>query len=325
MDKNASRFALTIAAVISAAAGALAARGNDLFHQMADPQSEPTFGTGSAPDGTWAAYEDRFRAGKAWMKQQNTEEAWINASSDGTKLHARYLKCSEPKRILLCAHGYRSSADSDFAGIAPWLHEQQCDLLLIDERGCGKSGGSYIAFGAKEYQDILDWVRWLEHRNTARLPIYLYGISMGASAVMKAASVTLPPDVRGMIADCGFASLRDVCRDVARKWYRLPPKMADILDLECRRQGGYALEDAAPERTLGDCRIPALFIHGTADDYVAPEHAARNYAACGSPKKRIIWIENAPHACSFFEDPEKYHEAVSALFRQCEGGAGQTE
>ena len=41
--------------------------------------------------------------------------------------------------------------------------------------------------------------------NKEKLPIYLYGQSMGAAAVLMASGYRLPSEVKGLIADCGFS------------------------------------------------------------------------------------------------------------------------
>ena len=75
-------------------------------------------------------------------------------SKDGLVLHAYYLPAENPKRFVLLSHGYKGSGFGDFAYTARFLHENNCNLLFIDQRCCGASQGEYITFGAWEQYDV---------------------------------------------------------------------------------------------------------------------------------------------------------------------------
>lgn len=272
--------------------------------------------TGAVP---FARYGDVPAKAREWLVSQEQEELTIHSTVDETPLFARYLHCEEPKRIILCVHGYRGSSANSFAGIAQWLHENDSDLLLIDQRACGHSGGEYITFGAREKYDVLDWLELLEYNNRKGLPIYLYGVSMGAATVAMASGQTLPPNVRGMIVDCGFTSMKDTCSQCLKKWYHLPSfPVMQTFNYKCEAEAHFSIQEANAESALRKCRIPALFIHGTQDEFIPPAHAIRNYQACGSPEKDILWVAGAGHAVSMYEDPAAYREAMMRLFETCE-------
>ena len=44
---------------------------------------------------------------------------------------------------------------------------------------------------------------------------------MGAAAVLMASGHTLPAEVKGLIADCGFQSMEGQMRDMAANWFHL--------------------------------------------------------------------------------------------------------
>ena len=77
----------------------------------------------------------------------------------------------------------------------------------------------YITFGAKEKWDVQRWAIYVSERNKEKLPIYLYGQSMGAAAVLMASGYRLPSEVKGLIADCGFQSMERQMRDMADNWF----------------------------------------------------------------------------------------------------------
>ncbi len=275
-------------------------------------------GQGAAPVPI-ARYGEVPKQMKEWLKAQEHTEMEIHSSIDNTKLSAYYFPRENAKRIIICVHGYRGRAIGDMAGINKWFLENDSELLLIEQRCCGNSGGEYITFGAREKYDVLDWVDFLEEHNRKSLPIYLYGVSMGSTTVSCAAGLTLPPNVKGLIADCGYTSMWDINAICLKKWYNLPafPLMYSF-EHRCETRAHFRMAEADAEKALMNCRIPALFIHGTEDSFVPPSHGIRNYKACASSNKDILWVEGAGHAVSFYENPASYTAAIAKLFDSCE-------
>ena len=293
-----------------------------LFRYTVDSQAGWSYGGNKKKDSTdpMAKHADRLAAAKDWYYTQEMEDVWITSSIDDTKLHARYFPCEEPKRFIVCVHGYRANAAKNFAGSAQWFHENGSTMLFVDERCCGKSEGRYITFGAREKYDVMDWADWLNKRNPDKLPLYLYGVSMGATAVLSASEYVLPDNLAGIIADCGFTSMLDICALCLKKWYGLPAfPLMQTMDLLCREEAHFRMEEADAEKALRKCKVPVLFLHGTEDDFVPPSHTIRNYHACAAPGKDIVWIEGAGHTEGWCRDTEKYKEAVTRLFANCEG------
>jgi len=326
MSKD-NKFKLIAAGLAAGAGASYAALSHKLFQFTCARDAEWNYGgkNNKGKDGETKEAAPLSRYGSApekdreWLKSQLMEEAVIRSSVDDTMLFGRYFSCEAPKRKILCVHGYRASANSDFSGMAKWLHDNDCALLLIDQRACGHSEGDYVTFGAKEKYDVLDWLDWLADRGPKNIPIYLFGVSMGATTVCCASEFDLPKETAGIIADCGFTSMKDILAKSAKEWFHLPkyPLLWSV-GSECESAAHFRIQDADAESALRKCRVPVLFIHGTADEFVPPSQAIRNYHACASKYKDILWIDGAGHACSMYQDPQKYQMAVSDFFTEAE-------
>lgn len=238
-------------------------------------------------------------------------------SKDGLILHAYYLPAANARRYVLLSHGYKGSGFGDFAYTAQFLHEHQCNLLFIDQRCCGKSKGEYITFGALEQYDVQRWAYYIARRNKRRLPIYLYGESMGAAAVLMASGHRLPGEVRGLIADCAFCSMKGQIKDMAANWFHLHwiGLMLLRLDLFCRVLAGFCMKDADTTKAMLRNQRPVLFFHGAADTYVDQKNSKYNYSMCRAPKELII-IPEARHLCSAYVQPELYRQKILDFFAQ---------
>ncbi|MBR3357420.1 MAG: alpha/beta hydrolase [Solobacterium sp.] len=237
-------------------------------------------------------------------------EARCIISDDGLRLYGEYYRCAEPKRVVLCAHGYRGTAEGDFCDKIRFLRDAGCDLLLIHQRACGESEGDAITFGARESQDILKWLDTIE----TDLPVYLYGISLGATSVLLCADRT--ERIAGIIADCGFSSMHAILAYLGKRWMRLPAfPFLNILDGFCRVRAHFAMREADTADALRNTRIPVLFFHGTEDAFVPPENSRRSYELCGSAKKLVL-TEKAGHNGSHLADPDKYEKEVLDFFAE---------
>lgn len=261
-------------------------------------------------------FEKEYEEGKAWCQEQNMQDCFIR-SKDGLRLHAYYLPAADAKRFIILCHGYKGSGFGDFAYTARFLHENQCNLLFIDQRCCGASEGEFITYGAKEQYDIQSWAYYITSRNKELLPIYLYGESMGASSVLMASGHTLPQEVRGLIADCGFKSMRSQLEDIAANWFHL--KWIKLLlfrvDLFCEFLAGFRMKEADTTAALEKNKRPVLFFHGLKDTYVLPENSRYNYSVCRASKELIL-IPEARHLCSPYEAQELYRTKLLDFFKK---------
>jgi len=257
-----------------------------------------------------------YEQGKEWCRQQNMKDCYIT-SRDGLRLHGYYLPAERPERIILLSHGYKGSGFGDFANTARFLHEHGCSLLFLDQRCCGASEGEYITFGAYEQYDVQKWAFYLSKRNKDRLPVYLYGESMGAAAVLMASGHRLPADVKGLVADCGFRSMKGQLTDMAANWFHLDwiGLLMLRLDLFCGMFAGFHMKNADTSDAMKKNKLPVLFFHGMEDTYVDPVNSMYNYSLCRSPKE-LVMIPGARHLCSAYADPELYRKKLLEFFEK---------
>lgn len=230
-------------------------------------------------------------------------------SHDGLQLVGHWYCTKNPKRVIVAMHGWRSSWSQDFGVIAPFWAENDCAVLYAEQRGQGNSGGDYMGFGLLERYDCQNWVNWVYARTEGNLPIYLGGVSMGASTILMTTGLELPDTVKGIIADCGFTSPHAIWKHVMESSFRIPYSIhsAAVKDICKQKLAGPAEHSCAD--ALCDSHIPVLFIHGTDDDFVPVEMTYENYKACNAPKHLFI-VPGAKHGTSYLVDKEGYEKAV---------------
>lgn len=233
------------------------------------------------------------------------------ASRDGVKLRARYYHVSDSAPLEIQFHGYRGSAIRDFCGGGPIALSLGHNVLLVDQRGNGESGGRTIAFGIKERYDALDWVNYAMERFGKEVAIGLYGVSMGAATVLMAAGMPeLPENVRGVAADCPYSSPEAIIRKVAEKDMHLPAfAVMPLARLAARLLGGFSLRADSPVEAVRRARIPILIVHGE-DDRFVPCDMSREIRAANPECVRLETFPGAGHGLSYIVDAERYQRLV---------------
>ena len=194
-------------------------------------------------------------------------------------------------------------------------HSIGLNLLLVRQRAHGESGGKYITFGVRERRDVLSWVEF--HNRTHGMDnVFLGGMSMGASTLLFAAGEDLPPNVRGITADCGFSSPAEILSHIIRKDFHLPPKLVlPLMEVWARALGGFSLYECNSRKTLARSKTPILFIHGKADTFVPSAMSQAGFDCCASPRQ-IHLVEGAGHGRSYLFEPEKLTHALVDFFNQ---------
>lgn len=260
----------------------------------------------------WSQYSDILAQRKAYMLEQSHEEVYLT-SFDGLKLHATYFppnRETDRKRVVICFHGYTSKGMSDFTGLTDYYFRHGYAMLHPDARAHGSSEGEYIGFGCLDRKDALKWIDWVIKKCGGDVEILLHGISMGGSTVLMASGLELPPQVKGIISDCGFTSPKEVFTHVLKTMYHLPtfPVMQGT-ELINKRLAGYGMDECNARREVAKAKVPILFIHGSKDTFVPTRMCQEIYDCCSSTKKILI-VDGAAHGESYFKNMGAYEKAL---------------
>ncbi|MBE6686969.1 MAG: alpha/beta hydrolase [Ruminococcaceae bacterium] len=231
-------------------------------------------------------------------------------SKDKLSLHARYYHNTDGAPVAIMAHGYRSNSTHDSGGAYRMFTERGYNVLIPDQRTHGKSEGHTISFGVKERYDILKWIEYITNRFGDDTAIVLMGVSMGAATVMMCSDLDLKADVKGIIADCGYTSPKDIISRVMKEKMNLPPKLFyPLVKLSARIFGGFDPDESSPVSSVKNSKYPILFIHGDADSFVPYYMSEKLYEECTS-KKTFLGVHGADHGISFIIGQKEYFDAV---------------
>ena len=289
-----------------------------LFHRGFAPGRDPMATELSnllrLQNGPLAPRAEFVRQGREWLDAQPCRHLYFT-NREGLRLHARYFTATaQPTgRVLLMAHGYHSCGSFDFGCGCPFYLGLGYDLCVVDQRAHGESQGDQVCFGVRESGDMVEWCRFLLAQDPCR-PIVLAGISMGATSMLLAAGrEDLPGQVLGVIADCGFISCEEQFRDVLRQLHLPRFPILNWAELICRARLGFGFRENSTLDAVARMKIPVIFFHGEADDFVPPRNSIENYQACRAPVKQLVLTPGAGHGQSFLADEQGCRAQLSAF------------
>ena len=263
----------------------------------------------------YQATTEQYWAAKEELEKRECEE--LTVRNGKVLLYGKLYRTKENNdKVILAVHGYHSGGMFDMGRFHKLYEELGYDYLIISQRAHEKSGGKYISFGHHEKEDGLCWINKILEIYPGNVQIVLHGVSMGAATVLlMAGSEKLPEQVRRVIADCSYTSMKDQMDHMSRdhsQFYR--DVTQGMFDFCSRLLAKYSLADTSALEAAKKARIPGLIIHGEDDDYVPVEDARGLYEAYGG-RHQILVVPGAGHARSYVVNPDLYDRKVKAFMK----------
>ncbi|RDW18119.1 alpha/beta hydrolase [Oceanobacillus arenosus] len=246
---------------------------------------------------------------KQWFNNQDLQIIELT-SNDHLTLQANFIENDSPTgKAVILAHGYREQSEN-MGDYAKFYYDQGFDILLPDARGHGESKGEYIGYGWHDRLDYLKWIELLIKEYEAE-QIILHGKSMGASLVLMASGEKLPAEVKGIVADSGYTSVKEELSYQLKHLYNLPSfPLLDFTSLMTKIRAGYTFEEASAIEQVKHNKRPLLIIHGEDDELVPTEMAQQLFAEAGGNKE--LWIvPNAAHTKGYTLATSEYQERLT--------------
>ncbi len=290
------------------------------FYRVAIARADKRFLSGN-PDLKVGASADEdgknpFAGYDEWWKRQAFVD-WSMMSGDGIKLEAYFLAADQPTDITaILAHGYSGQADQMVRIAELYKDSLGFNVLIPDARGHGRSGGNYIGFGWPERKDYVGWIDEVLKHTGKQSQIVLHGISMGGSTVMMASGEPLPRNVKVIVEDCGYTSVKEQLAYQLKRMYRMPSfPMIPATSLMTKLRVGYSFGEASALAQVKKSKTPMLFIHGDSDTFVPTRMAHVLFESCPADKSLYI-VPGAGHGLARATDPIRYDREVSRFVGQ---------
>ncbi|MDD3383374.1 MAG: alpha/beta hydrolase [Bacilli bacterium] len=246
-----------------------------------------------------------------YLLDKEYQNVFIKAQ-DETRLHGMYIKnSSKTLNIAVIAHRYR--ADATTLGLIAKIYiEKGFDVLLIDSRAHGLSGGKYCGMGALEKDDIKEWINYVNDRFMNKCNIILHGVSLGAASCLGSLYKNDNESVKMVFADSTFTKVYDIYVRVGTKRYGkiLASILMVFTCLLTRMIAKFSLRKISTSEWIKESKIPIMFIIGSEDKMINQDKFLLLYDGYKGPKELKV-IEGAHHALGHYVDKEEYKHFIN--------------
>jgi len=230
-------------------------------------------------------------------------------TDDDLLLKGWWIPAKNDKAVLLL-HGNGGSRNGFHSGVfelGKVYHNRGFNVMIVDMRAHGESGGKRVCFGVKEHKDMLGWLNAIDPKG--KYNWYLHGFSMGAVTVLMMAE-SEPEKFVKVIADAPWIDFEVLVKQELWKRANLPSFSYGYVKWIAETFFDQNFEFADnKERCKKLCKREILYIFESNDSLLSDYHYKLLENICPSAKIKIF--DEAAHVDAFKKHPQRYVTTLS--------------
>jgi uncharacterized protein len=185
-------------------------------------------------------------------------------------------------------------------------------VLLVDLRSHGNSGGTATTMGYKESEEVM--LAYEHIKQTGEKNIFIWGMSMGAVAVMKAVA-DHQLQTAGIIVEMPFLSLQSHTAGRARSLGFPGQPFAFLTSFWTGIEHGFNGIGFRTTKYAKKINCPVLMQYGKNDELVLQYETNAIYRNVASPNKKLVIYDYAGHESFLQNDPVTWKREVAAFLK----------
>lgn len=254
------------------------------------------------------SYREEVYRGRDFLRDTEHKEVQIT-SFDSLKLIGYYYDFGNKKTVIFF-HGFHSDPLLLFGVHIKDAQERGYNALIVDQRAHNKSEGKYSSYGKYEQYDVHSWIKFVKEELNQN-EVLLYGLSMGATAIMLASPELDKNYVKAIISDCGYTSIDKLIKHLVSSKHIPSFMFLGGVRFLAKHLVKLSFNDFYTPDILKNNQIPAFFVSGTLDSVVTNDFLMNNYNDCAS-KKELLLVEGAEHTVAMIKGGK---EAFDKLYK----------
>ncbi len=222
---------------------------------------------------------------------------------------------ARPGRCVVFIHGY---ADAKVGAIAwaPTWHALGYNILAVDLRGHGESGGTECTAGYFERHDIDAVLNSLRAQRPAETEdLVLFGISLGAAVA--AAVAVLREDLAAVVLESPFADFASAAM-LHMDWLGAPGKIFQRAALHwAQRLSGADFGAVRPVDGIAAAHCPVMVISPAEDSFLATDASRAAMSSALRPERGdILWRpDESGHLGAMPTNPQEYQRRLAEFLQ----------
>jgi alpha-beta hydrolase superfamily lysophospholipase len=222
---------------------------------------------------------------------------------EGVRIGARFHMAGVRDPNILFFHG-NGEIVSDYDSIGPMYNEHGLNLLAVDYRGYGRSGGvPTVTTMMRDAHVIFDEVRhWLQDAKHTG-PLVIMGRSLGSACALELAA-SYETDISGLIIESGFAH---------------PVPLLNCLGVDTQALGITETDGLKNVEKIAQFAKPTLIIHAQYDQFIPVTSAEALQSYCAARSKEFQMVPGADHNTIMMRTGKLYFETIKRFTDKIEG------
>jgi len=246
------------------------------------------------------------------MVQEYGAQSVTLTTRDNKQIAALYVERPDARRIFLICHGFKRSKEyvTGFLDMFP-----QDSIFFIDFRGHGQSAGDRVSLGLSEYLDVVAAVDYIKKNISSTMPLFGLGISMGGSAVLRAAAAGA--DFDAIISDSAPSSFKDTVTCILQSTRRIPYPIGWLALTWYEFIMQESISRSCYKNYAAKIKCPVLIMHDERDYLIDFKHAEKIFGSLGSSCK-LLWVASGTrHGKMHKQIPSQYKKVVDGFIDAC--------
>ncbi|BDY12652.1 alpha/beta hydrolase [Hydrogenimonas cancrithermarum] len=230
-------------------------------------------------------------------------------TDDGILLKGWWIPAKSLKAVILL-HGKGGSRNGYHSGVFDLgrrYHEAGWNVMMVDLRAHGESGGNRVTFGLKEHRDMLGWLDRIDASGLYSWRIH--GFSMGAATALMMLECA-PERFKSVVADASWIDFGRLARQELWRRAALPSFFYGYVERIAKTLFGQDFDFVDNRRRCEKmCGRNILYLFEKDDALLGTWHGEKLRSLC--PDARIVWFEGTGHVEAFKTFPQRYMRIVS--------------
>ena len=233
-------------------------------------------------------------------------------SRDNLKLKGIYYPSEGSDTTVICAHGYTSHAEREWAFPGLFYLSLGYNVLIPYQRAHGMSEGKYISFGALEHLDMIDWAKKV-NQLIPNGKIIIHGLSMGGGIVLDLCDKQIE-NVRCLIADAPSNSIEGFFKNVSQEFFKSnAEKIANYAIQKFKKEFGYGVEDFEAIEHISQSCYPILLSAGSNENM---EKMFDAFQKANPQNTEIIILPGCNHGNGMYKQTELYQGKIKEFINK---------
>ena len=244
---------------------------------------------------------------------QKPREVLEIRSKDGLSLNGIYYPNENKSDVtVICAHGFRSHAEREWAYPGLFYLSIGCNVLIPYQRAHGLSEGKYISFGALEHLDMVGWVEKINemHPNGK---IIIHGLSMGGGIVLDISKIEMK-NVKCLIADAPSPSIEGFFKNVSKDVFKSgSEKIAAYAIERFKKEFGCDVKGFDGIEIVASCKYPLLLSAGSNENL---DELLEIIKKVNPNETEIIILPGCNHGNGMYKQTELYQGKIKQFIEK---------